>query len=176
MQCAIPVFDGLLPEPHNTKILRLIFTCAHWHALAKLRLHSDITVNILDEVTTILGEQFRHFANQICPLYDTDELPREAGARQRRAQKAGTTAIKPLARRSVKKKFQLHRYKHHCLGDYVDAILCFGTIDSFTSAIVSDVQTKPRDLPSHNAYRASPNIAHQSVGTCEPTARQSSYR
>lgn len=60
-QCAIPVFDGLLPEPHNSSIMRLLFLCAHWHGLAKLRLHSDLTLDILDDVTTTLGEVFHHF-------------------------------------------------------------------------------------------------------------------
>lgn len=140
VQCTIPVFDGMLPEPHNGKILQLIFTCAHWHALAKLRLHSDITIKILDNVTTTLGEQFRYFANIICPLYNTCELPREVAARQCRTQKGGgTTSVKPLVRNPVKKIYHLDMYKHHVLGDYVDAIINFGTTDSFTSAIVSDI-------------------------------------
>ncbi|KZP03474.1 hypothetical protein FIBSPDRAFT_693271, partial [Athelia psychrophila] len=48
LQCAIPVLDGLLPEPYNTEILTLIFICSHWHALAKLRMHTDCTLKLLD--------------------------------------------------------------------------------------------------------------------------------
>lgn len=55
--------------------MRLLFTCAHWHALGKLRQHHDITLEILDDVTTSLGEQFRYFAEKICPSYNTQELP-----------------------------------------------------------------------------------------------------
>jgi hypothetical protein len=36
IQCAIPVFDGLLPEPHNACALAVLFDLAHWHSLAKL--------------------------------------------------------------------------------------------------------------------------------------------
>lgn len=35
-QCAIPVFNSLLPEPHNNMVMQLLFTCAHWHGLVKL--------------------------------------------------------------------------------------------------------------------------------------------
>ncbi|KAJ6619167.1 hypothetical protein B0H10DRAFT_1794003 [Mycena sp. CBHHK59/15] len=40
LQCAIPVFEGLLPEPHNNTVLNLLFTFAEWHVLAKLRMHT----------------------------------------------------------------------------------------------------------------------------------------
>ena len=59
-QCAIPVFDGLFDREDNN-ILQLLFTCAHWHGLAKLRMHTDRTLGILDEVTTLLGVKFQHF-------------------------------------------------------------------------------------------------------------------
>ena len=35
-QCSIPAFEGLLPEPFNRKLLRLLYGAAEWHALAKL--------------------------------------------------------------------------------------------------------------------------------------------
>lgn len=96
----------------------------------------------MDEVTTVLGEQFRQFASKICPIYATKELPREAGARQRRTRKAdGAPTLKPLVRQPINKVFNLRIYKHHCLGDYADQIRLFGTTDSFTSAIVSTIQT-----------------------------------
>ncbi|KIK21724.1 hypothetical protein PISMIDRAFT_77613, partial [Pisolithus microcarpus 441] len=33
LQCAIPIFTGLLPEPHNGQIIKLLFVLAHWHGL-----------------------------------------------------------------------------------------------------------------------------------------------
>ncbi|KAJ7163030.1 hypothetical protein C8R46DRAFT_813181, partial [Mycena filopes] len=33
LQCYIPVFEGLLPEPHNTIVLDLLYTFAYWHAV-----------------------------------------------------------------------------------------------------------------------------------------------
>lgn len=90
-QCALPVFDGLFDEPYNQAILELLFLCAQWHGLAKLRMHTDQTLELLDDVTISLGQQFRFFVNIICPDFKTRELPREAAARARRSKKPSTT-------------------------------------------------------------------------------------
>lgn len=142
-QCSIAVFDGLLPEPHNSIVMRLLFVCSHWHGLAKLRLHSDITVAILDEVTTALGEAFREFQLKVCPAFATRELPREARARERRAQSKSTKSTTGIAESqklttaTKLKPFNLDNFKHHSLGDYAQTIRDFGTTDSFSSQIVS---------------------------------------
>lgn len=135
-QCAIPVFDGLLPEPHNQNILYLLFVLAHWHGLAKLWMHSDTTLDIMDEVTTNLGKAMRHFTTKICPKYSTKELPHEAGARQRRQQKTGTAKGKTAAGQPVRKTFNMKTYKYHSLGDYVRTICRFGTSDSYSTTPV----------------------------------------
>ncbi|KAG2029817.1 hypothetical protein BDR03DRAFT_1017918 [Suillus americanus] len=56
---------------------------AHWHGLAKLRMHSGLTLDILDQQTTKLGDQFLQFKEQVCSAYNTQELDREADARAR---------------------------------------------------------------------------------------------
>jgi hypothetical protein len=53
LKCTIPAFEGLLPEPHNSNILRLLFVCAHWHGLAKLCMHTDQTLKIMDDMAKI---------------------------------------------------------------------------------------------------------------------------
>jgi hypothetical protein len=94
----------------------LLFIMAHWHGLAKLRMHSDLTLDILDQQTTDLGEQFRQFKAKVCSAYHTKELEPEAAARSRRQEKEatkraekdtvvqGTTARKPMAGTSAKGK------------------------------------------------------------------------
>ena len=89
-QCAIPVFDGLLPEPHNRRILELIFVMAHWHALAKLRIHTDTTLAIMDDTTIVLGHKLRAFQRMTCSAFQTRELRREMDARVRRQVKKKT--------------------------------------------------------------------------------------
>lgn len=67
--------------------MRLIFICAHWHGMAKLRMHTDITLDIMDELTTKLGQAFRDFQDKVCSAYETCELPRETAKRQHQAAK-----------------------------------------------------------------------------------------
>ena len=142
IQCAIPVFQGLLPEPHNTKVLRLLFTFAHWHGLAKMRMHTDATLQILDVATTDLGEQLRAFQRDTCASFETLELKREAEARKRREAKQGpvvsmVNSSSTTSNQRRRKTFNLQTYKVHALGDYVSTIKMFGTTDSYTSAIAS---------------------------------------
>jgi hypothetical protein len=148
-KCAIPVFDGLLPEPHNRAILRLLFTCAYWHGLAKLRMHTDDTLNILDQTTISIGTEFRAFVNKTCPCFNTQELKREAAARRRRQvqKKAETQSASesnhlkrsPMEKALMegsqrnKKQFNLRSYKYHSLGDVASTIRQYGTTDSYST-------------------------------------------
>ncbi|KAG2346000.1 hypothetical protein BDR05DRAFT_974834 [Suillus weaverae] len=142
LQCSIPVFDGLLPDNHNKIIMDLLFIMAHWHRLAKLCMHSDLTQDILDQQMTDLSEQFHQFKAKVCSAYHTQELEHEAAEATRWAEKdtvvQGTVAQKPMAGTSAKgkgkeKSFNFHTYKFHALGDYVNTIRCFGTTDSYST-------------------------------------------
>jgi hypothetical protein len=143
IQCAIPVFDGLFPDQHNTSIQELLFTCAHWHAFAKLRMHSDQTLRIFEKLTTALGDQLRFFATNTCPEYNTSELPREAAARKRRQAKKSQTGTSNNGEASESglrtKQFNMNTYKHHALGDYVESIRAYGTCDSYSTELVCEV-------------------------------------
>ncbi|KAE9392738.1 hypothetical protein BT96DRAFT_1000039 [Gymnopus androsaceus JB14] len=65
LQCSIPVFEGLLPEPYNSVLLELLFTLAEWHALAKLRIHTESTLGLLHNSTHSLGQLLRRFKLKI---------------------------------------------------------------------------------------------------------------
>ena len=69
----------------------LLFSMGHWPGLAKLRMHNDLTLRVLDSVTETLGEQLRNFSQYICPDFNTVELRREHRARLRREAK-GTSS------------------------------------------------------------------------------------
>lgn len=141
-QCAIPVFEDLLPEPHNGTILDLLYTLATWHALAKLRLHTEWSVDYFEAITKLLGRKLRVFVKSTCKDYDTKELPREVAARGRRksslagqkSQSNRTPTTQPGARKKV---FSLRTYKLHALGDYPRAIRTFGTTDVYSTQPVS---------------------------------------
>jgi hypothetical protein len=83
-------------------VMDLLFTMAHWHGLAKLRMHSDLTLEILDKLTTDLGDRFREFKAKVCPAYKTQELDREVDSRSRRQTKeASKRAEKGKAKANV---------------------------------------------------------------------------
>ncbi|KAG5639974.1 hypothetical protein DXG03_002043, partial [Asterophora parasitica] len=81
----MPVFEGP-PDSRedNETVLTLIFLIAEWHTLGKLRLHTDTTLQWLEQCTTDLGRQLRKFKKDTCSHYNTRELPKEAQARVRR--------------------------------------------------------------------------------------------
>jgi hypothetical protein len=138
-QCAIPVFDGLLPEPHNVRVLNLLFDLVHWHGLAKLRMHTDTTLDVFTDVTTSLGNSLRDFRDNTCSSFETRELERERAAWQRREEKKGPNGQPGSSDGPVRnvtwrpKHLNLNTYKVHALGDYPSTIRLFGTTDSYTT-------------------------------------------
>jgi hypothetical protein len=141
LQCIIPVFEHLLPEPYNSRILQLLFTFAHCHGLAKLRMHNDATLELLDNETTRLGQQLREFQSKTCSAFKTQELDCEKQARERRKSKQANSTITSRAKQTTQgykvKSLNLQTYKFHAIGDYVSSIRQFGTTDSYNTATVS---------------------------------------
>jgi hypothetical protein len=156
----IPAVEGLLPEPHNSLLMTLLFRLAEWHALGKLRMHTEHTLSLLTQSTATIGKELRSFA-EWTQVFKTVELPGETNARDRRRRRrklplAGTAsnvANPPLAPESgsqphqanpsaqlkakpKRKKFNTFTYKLHALGDYVRTIRLFGTTDSYSTQIV----------------------------------------
>ena len=131
----LPVLDGLLPSPHNEAILDLVFVMGCWHAYAKLRLHTELTLASFEQVTANLGTLLRHFTTVTCNAFKTKELPREKAARLRRATTSGTTPA-ASAGAAKPKGFNLSTYKLHALGDYPRTIRERGTTDNYTTGRV----------------------------------------
>lgn len=140
LQCAMPVFEGLLPSPHNEIVLDLLFDLATWHSFAKLRIHTDDTLFLFDVATRQLGHSVRKFQRTTCTVYQTTELPDESAARVRR--QAALMKKNPSRTQNTSgipkiKTLNLSTYKYHALGDYVDMIREYGTTDSYSTQIVS---------------------------------------
>ena len=139
-QCALPVFEDLLPRGHNKIILDLLFTMGSWHACAKLRIQTESTLTFLQTQTKELGAALRLFAKKVCSAYETKELPTEAAARLRRnanAAKQGKGPGKGTSKASRKtKSFNLNTYKIYAMGHYFEDIMNFGTTDNYSTLIV----------------------------------------
>jgi hypothetical protein len=124
--------------------MSLLFLLCHWHGLAKLRMHTESTVKLLELVTAMLGNHLRMFSGDTCAAFSTKELRREAEARTRRQgreafQKLGISSpqksVQTVARRA--KTLNLQTYKLHALGDYAEQIRTYGTTDSYSTQPVS---------------------------------------
>lgn len=125
-------------------MLKLLFQLATWHGLAKLRVHTDESLQIMDDITATLGDELRSFQSNTCSAFSTRELKREAEGRYRR--KARTKTLKdqhpkedvpsPAGARH-EKTLNLQTYKVHALGDYTEAIRRYGTTDSYSTQPVS---------------------------------------
>ncbi|KAG2059465.1 hypothetical protein BDR06DRAFT_979974 [Suillus hirtellus] len=141
--CTIPVFDALLPEPHNTNVLTLLCTCAHWHALTKLCMHTNEILNLLNTATVMLGKQLRHFQRHTCVAFNTKELKREAEHCQHQQLQnlvqdgTGEASTSTSQTTQQPKTFNLQTYKLHALGDYSTSIHNFGTTDSYSTKPVN---------------------------------------
>ncbi|KIK72621.1 hypothetical protein PAXRUDRAFT_798128, partial [Paxillus rubicundulus Ve08.2h10] len=134
LQCSIPAFEGLFPAEHDDIIRVLLFRLAEWHALAKLRLHTDGSLQLLDHALKALAAQLRKFERITCNAFQTRELPSETAARRRR-QEMNVTSSRIQDPGARPKTFNLLTYKFHALGDYVNTIKMFGTTDSYTMQI-----------------------------------------
>lgn len=169
----MPVFECLLPNEYNDDLMDLLFNLAHWHALAKLRQHTDLSLNILESVTIQLGQSLRQFQETTCLVYKTQELKREQTARLRKSQSKSAaskiiaapssnandvvmadaegvvaeTSTPPCSSKAktdatpkkpkLRKTLNLNTYKDHSLGDYVETIRRYGTVDSYSTELVN---------------------------------------
>ncbi|KAJ7055705.1 hypothetical protein C8F01DRAFT_444509 [Mycena amicta] len=147
LQCLLPVAEGLFEE-HDALIQRLIFRLAHWHAYAKLRLHTTATLERFHDATEKLCTTIRQFARDTEHI-KTHELPREQAARGRRtaaqaAKKASAPAApdvpepldtEPVSTTRREKPLNLQTYKYHSIPDYPISIPLVGTTDSTSTQI-----------------------------------------
>ncbi|KAH6907330.1 hypothetical protein BKA70DRAFT_1490869, partial [Coprinopsis sp. MPI-PUGE-AT-0042] len=151
LQCCIPVFDGLFKtgdtasdEKNNRLIMKLLYRAAEFHGLAKLRVHTEETLERLEVVTAEFGRLMRWFRDDLCPNYDTYELPsetarrdRQAASRRARAADATAQAVPEAAPTQAKKRkfLNISTPKFHSLGDYVPWIRLFGPSDGFSTQL-----------------------------------------
>ena len=103
LQVMIPVFEGLLPLKHNHTVLELLFELANWHALAKLRMHTDVTIDVFEGATDHMYAAMRTFASTTCAAYEVFESRAEVEARIRRARAKKPNA--PVDAQKKKKEF-----------------------------------------------------------------------
>lgn len=110
---------------------------AYWHGLAKLRMHTESSVKLLDDTFTALGVHLRHFEQVTCPKYATKETEKEYAKRIRAvSRKAVGFSSAPTSGHKTR-GFNLATIKVHLLGYYPRYIRAFGTIEMLSTMLVS---------------------------------------
>ena len=112
-------------------------------------MHTDLTLDILDHLTTDLGDALWRFNETVCSAYEMQELPCKAASHHcQNATKVSSTNNSGSLRKRSKavtdlssnkmKYLNIHTYKFHALGDYVGMIQQYGMTDSYSTEPVSD--------------------------------------
>ncbi|KAF9491142.1 hypothetical protein BDN71DRAFT_1484211 [Pleurotus eryngii] len=118
--CTTPTFGQdtirLLPASHNQVVLDLLFVLSTWHALAKLRLHTDLMLQLLQEATTDIGALLHKFSDTANSSTDI-----------------GDESSKGVVKLCT---FNMNTYKMHTIGDYVEKICNLGTSESYSMQVV----------------------------------------
>ncbi|KAJ2913887.1 hypothetical protein MD484_g6527, partial [Candolleomyces efflorescens] len=182
LQCSIPAFQNLFLPKHNLLIQRLLFEMCTWHALAKLRKHTQYSLGELDASTTRLGTLLRKFAKDTQDDYDTKDLPGEV-AKKARAQAAkaarkaagtttrggeSSTAGEPQP--AKKRHLSLLTAKIHALGHVVEAIVAYGTTDSYNTMLGESEHRHSKGL-ADRAQKGGPEIYTQGIAKLERRER-----
>ncbi|KAI0366150.1 hypothetical protein BV20DRAFT_1038521 [Pilatotrama ljubarskyi] len=127
---ALPAFEGLLPLQDDQTTADLLFELVNWHALAKLRLHTEVTVEIFRAATNHMYAAVRMFARTTCETHTTHELKKEADARTRRRAADSSRKVAASSERRIVKFNVWNTYKYHCLGDCPDCVVRAGPLET----------------------------------------------
>ena len=135
-------------------VLKLLFLTATLHGLHKCRLHTDRTVALSDHFLKRFSQSLRHFKFVTCAAFDTKQLPKEVEAHQRQMARllskvASSTdstssprvpdSSQPvhLPKPATKVFYNIDVYKLHSLGDYMHYVQHRGTMDSYSTQLVT---------------------------------------
>ena len=144
---------------------------ATWHALAKLQIHTNKTLNLLEAAMATLTNTMRHFLRETCEAITTWELKKEVAAcgqcKAALAVKGDSCAAKGKATTVARlKKLNLATYKYHSLANYAETIQRFRPTDNYNTQIVG----------MSSIYSALPLILLHSRASCSTDKSRSSMQ
>ena len=64
--------------------MKLLYRTAEWHALAKLRMHTESSLALLESLTTEFGLLMQNFQELTCSQLPNTELSQEEAAQEHR--------------------------------------------------------------------------------------------
>ncbi|CAA7270389.1 unnamed protein product [Cyclocybe aegerita] len=172
LQCSIPAFEGLLDEPHNSRLMKLLYRTAEWHGFAKFCLHTETTLAHLEAITCELGKLMREFWDATKGDFATYELPHETAARKRHEQQQNPMSTATGQGRK-EKLLNLFTYKWHALSDYVRTIRLFGGTDGFSTQVLTNKRKAEQQIAKHVCQLEHARAAHQRDAACRHAVPQS---
>ncbi|KAK0485391.1 hypothetical protein EDD18DRAFT_1083283 [Armillaria luteobubalina] len=127
-------------SPHDETVADLLYLSMYWHALTKLRMHTDSSLAEFRLVTTGFTNALHHFTDVTCQAFDTVETDAKYAKRKHNEaqcqQKAGLTSVGTSTEHlDQRMSFNLSTLKAHAIADYPDQIEIFGTTDSYSMQI-----------------------------------------
>ena len=63
--------------------MKLLYRTAEWHGLAKLRMHTESSLALLESLTIEFGLLIQNFEDLTCSQFETTELPSKTAATER---------------------------------------------------------------------------------------------
>lgn len=129
-------------------LMTLLYQTAEWHAFAKLQLHTEGTLQYLEQLMTELGQLMQKFRDTAQSNFATFKLPKEMGAQQRHqnSSKGKKKADTGYTSGQKHKTLNLFTYKWHVLGNYIHAICLFGGTDGFSTQVVCNIHSSTSNL------------------------------
>lgn len=111
----------------------MLWDLVYWHALVKLRLHSQSTVLLLDAATSEVGRSVRRF-RRVTDHIETYDLPQDDAAKAKKRRKKKQTDDQdpevPTKKRVCKPaKLNLTMYKWHSISHYPEDVPYTGPLD-----------------------------------------------
>ncbi|TEB31005.1 hypothetical protein FA13DRAFT_1629839, partial [Coprinellus micaceus] len=140
LQCAIPTFNGLFPDSSLDDIVtRLLYINARWHGFAKLRMHTDATLILFEQMTAQLGDKrakVQANAGAPSPPPPTQSTFRIVQPAPQPEEPALSTSVANDSRSGNArrpKKLNISTVKFHTLGHYPSNIRSFGPTDIYST-------------------------------------------
>ena len=106
-------------------------------------MHTDDTLKLMESVTVLLGNHLHAFTTETCAAFSTKELHCETEAWIRHHSRESNHRISSSHQNNAQaaarkaRTLNLQTYKLHALGDYMEQIWAYGTIDSYSTQTVS---------------------------------------
>ena len=131
----IAAFEGPLPLHDDLTVADMLFELANWHALAKLCLHTDVTLKILHASTQHMYQAVHQFTSTTCTQTQTFKCASEITVQMCCEKNNGQE--RNSGNRKTKVFNVINTFKYHSLGDYVDYIEHSGPTDNYMTQVVS---------------------------------------